>query len=159
MESGMEMDEAVQHFVERIGLLSEAEGFPRIAGRILGLLLVEEAPLSLDEMVEKLRVSKGSISTNVRLLERLGIIQRVSTPGDRRDYYELGDEPWEHMFDLARQRLRRVLAAVEEGRAALPTEREVGRRRLAMWSEFYSFLLDDLEGKLDRWRRRRSQRG
>lgn len=150
------MDEAVQEFIERIGLLTEEEGFPRIAGRILGLLLVEEEPLSLDAMMEKLQVSKGSISTNVRLLERLGIIQRVSSPGDRKDYYQLGNEPWEHIFEVARQRLRRVLTVVEQEGRMLPEEREVGRYRLEAWREFYSFLLDDLEGKLERWRNRRS---
>lgn len=148
------MERRVQEFIERIGLLTEEEGFPRIAGRILGLLLVEEEPSSLDEMVEKLQVSKGSISTNVRMLEQLGILERVSSPGDRRDYYRLGEDPWENMFEVARKRLRHVLAVVEEGMEMLPEDREVGRRRLKEWSQFYSFLLDDLESKLERWRDR-----
>lgn len=148
------MEQPVQNFVERIGLLTEEDGFPRIAGRILGLLLVEERPSSLDEMVEKLQVSKASISTNVRMLERLRILERVSAPGDRRDYYRVGEDPWENMFEVARRRLRHVLAVVEEGMETLPEEREVGRRRLREWSQFYSFLLDDLDSKLERWRER-----
>lgn len=149
------MDQSVQEFVERMGLLAEGDGFPRIAGRILGLLLVEEEKSSLDDMVEKLQVSKGSISTNVRLLERLAIIERVSSPGDRKDYYRLGDEPWEQLFAVARDRLEKVHSVTETGIRILPEDRKVARQRLEAWSEFYSFLLDDLASKLERWRSRR----
>ncbi|MFZ2491575.1 MAG: MarR family transcriptional regulator [Thermoanaerobaculia bacterium] len=146
------MERRVEDFIERIGLLTEEEGFPRIAGRILGLLVVEEEPASLDEMVEKLNVSKGSISTNVRMLERLGIVERVSSQGGRRDYYRLTEDPWENIFEVARKRLTNVLGVVEKGIETLPRERKVGRRRLEEWRDFYSFLLDDLERKVERWR-------
>lgn len=146
------MERPVEEFIERIGVLTEEEGFPRIAGRILGLLVVEEEPASLDEMVDKLHVSKGSISTNVRMLERLAIVERVSSPGGRRDYYRLSEDPWENIFALARRRLKNVLAVVVEGLDRLPKERRVGRRRLEEWRDFYAFLLDDLERKVERWR-------
>lgn len=146
------MERTVEDFIERIGLLTEEEGFPRIAGRILGLLVVEEEPASLDDMVEKLHVSKGSISTNVRMLERLGILDRVSSPGGRRDFYRLSEDPWENIFEVARKRLKNVLAVVEEGVGSLPKERKLGRRRLEEWRDFYSFLLDDLDRKVERWR-------
>jgi DNA-binding transcriptional regulator GbsR (MarR family) len=42
---------------------------------------------SLDEMAEQLQVSKASVSANARLLETIGMIERVTKPGDRRDYY------------------------------------------------------------------------
>lgn len=146
------MERHVEDFIERIGVLTEKEGFPRIAGRILGLLVVEEEPSSLDDMVEKLHVSKGSISTDVRMLERLGIVERVGSPGGRRDYYRLAEEPWENIFEVARKRLKNVLAVVEGAVGTLPSERKVGRRRLEEWRDFYSFLLDDLDGKVERWR-------
>jgi DNA-binding transcriptional regulator GbsR (MarR family) len=147
------VEEAVRDFIERIGLLAEAEGLPRIAGRILALLLLEEEPSSLDEVVEKLQVSKGSVSTNVRLLERFGIIERVSIPGDRRDYYQIGEDPWERMYVVARERQRRVLVAMEEGAQLLPPTRAAGRRRLRDWTGFYSFLLEQMEEKIEQWRK------
>ena len=59
-------------FIERMGLALESDGLPRIAGRIFGLLLVSEDARSLDDLAAELRVSKGSVSTNARLLEQRG---------------------------------------------------------------------------------------
>ena len=83
------MDTRTAHFVERMGLALEADGLPRIAGRIFGLLLVSEEPRSLDELAAELRVSKASVSTNARLLEHRGVLEQVSRPADRRDYYRI----------------------------------------------------------------------
>ncbi len=74
------MHAAIQHFVERMGLMLEEDGMPRIAGRMFGYLLVHEGPFSLDELAERLQVSKASISTNARLLEQLGMLERISAP-------------------------------------------------------------------------------
>jgi DNA-binding transcriptional regulator GbsR (MarR family) len=65
----------------------EADGLPRIAGRIFGLLLLSENALSLDTIAESIGASKASASVNTRLLEQRGLIERVSLQGDRRDYY------------------------------------------------------------------------
>jgi biotin operon repressor len=78
-------------FIESIGVLWEADGLPRIAGRIVGYLIVQPEPCSLDELAAGLGVSKASISTDARRLEQLGLITRVSLPGDRRDYYMIDE--------------------------------------------------------------------
>ena len=76
-------------FVERMGLFWESEGLPRIAGRLFGFLVLQSAPCSLDEMATALAVSKASVSTDVRKLEQVGLVERHSRPGDRRDYYAI----------------------------------------------------------------------
>ena len=84
---------AVSHtdnFIEQMGMLTQADGGPRIAGRIFGLLLVEGHPFTLDEMAARLTISKASASTNARLLLASGMIRLVAVAGDRRDFYELG---------------------------------------------------------------------
>ena len=58
------MDAATTQFTDRMGLLFEAEGRPRIAGRIFGYLLLSDDPRSLDQLADSLRVSKASASTN-----------------------------------------------------------------------------------------------
>ena len=68
-----------------MGLALEADGLPRIAGRIFGLLLISEDALSLDKLASELRVSKASVSTNARMLEHRGVLEQVSRPADRRD--------------------------------------------------------------------------
>ena len=75
------MDSATAQFTDRMGLLFEAEGQPRIAGRMFGYLLVSEDPRSLDQLAETLRVSKASVSTNARLLADKGMLERRLPPG------------------------------------------------------------------------------
>lgn len=149
------MTESAQQFIERMGLIAEEEGFPRISGRILGLLLVREEPFSLDQLAETLQVSKASISTNARLLEQLGVLERISSPGDRRDFYRLGEDPWKRMFEVARRRLERMHDVLTEGQRALAPNPNDGCRRIQEWRGFYAFLLHDLEGRIERWHTRK----
>ena len=64
-------------FIEKFGMVAEQDGFPRIAGRMMGFLLLNEGPYTLDELAEELQISKTSASTNARLLEGHGVIERV----------------------------------------------------------------------------------
>ena len=63
-----------EQFVERLGRFFEAEGAPRTAGRILGLMLLTPGELALDEIAERLQVSKASVSTNARQMETAGVL-------------------------------------------------------------------------------------
>jgi DNA-binding transcriptional regulator GbsR (MarR family) len=111
------MHKEVERFIERAGMLWEKDGFPRIAGRIFGLALLTEGPLSLDELAESLGVSKASISTDTRLLERMGLLERVTKPGDRKDYYQSTDRSFERAIAERVRRMHEFEALVESGRA------------------------------------------
>ena len=148
-----QMHESVQDFVERMGLMLEAEGLPRIAGRIFGFLLIHEGAFSLDDLAERLQVSKASISTNARLLEQHGLLERTSEPGDRRDFYQMGPDAWERMLRSAQRKWESVRQALTEAEAALPEEMEVGRRRLIRAEQFYVLLIDGADRLLQRWQR------
>ncbi|HEX7974611.1 MAG TPA: MarR family transcriptional regulator, partial [Anaerolineales bacterium] len=79
---------AKQHFVEEVALVFEEIGIARMAGRILGWLLISNPPhQSADELAEALQASKGSISTMTRLLIQADLIERIGLPGERRDYF------------------------------------------------------------------------
>ena len=78
-----------------IGEKAEKFGFSRIAGQLEGLLLFSNKPMSLDEMAERLEVSKGSVSTNIRLLERWKVVRKVYHRGARKNYYEIRGNIWE----------------------------------------------------------------
>jgi DNA-binding MarR family transcriptional regulator len=144
------MTESATQFIERLGLVAEEEGFPRTSGRILGLLLLHEEPLSLDQVAERLLVSKASASTNARLLESLGVVERFAAPGDRRDYYQVTDDPWKRMLGVARRRLARMSDVLAEGEDCLPHDMARGRRRMKDWQRFYAFVLGDLDRRLER---------
>ncbi len=83
------------HFIEDIGLYFEQMGLPRMAGRILGALLISDPPSqSITDLGEKLHASKSSISIMARLLMERGLIERVASPVPRRDYYRFKPGGW-----------------------------------------------------------------
>ncbi len=83
------------HFIEDIGLFFEQMGLPRMAGRILGVLLISDPPAqSITDLAQKLKASKSSISIMARLLVEHGLIERVASPVPRRDYYRFKPGGW-----------------------------------------------------------------
>lgn len=130
--------EVLADFVEQMGILGEDGKLPRIAGRLFGLFLVETKPLSLRELTERLQVSKASVSTNTRLLAAAGVIERVSMPGDRQDYYRLANVPLELMLqDMLRHATKTTafLSATEEKLSDRCAAVKLRLRRLASFHE------------------------
>jgi DNA-binding transcriptional regulator GbsR (MarR family) len=60
----------------------------KVGGQIYALLFLSDEPLSLDEISEKLAVSKSNVSINIRLLEEYGLVRKVWVKGSRKDYYD-----------------------------------------------------------------------
>ena len=86
------------HFIEDIGLYFEQMGLPRMAGKILGALLISDPPSqSITDLGERLKASKSSISIMARLLVERGLIERVASPLPRRDYYRFQTRWLEHL--------------------------------------------------------------
>lgn len=93
MENHLPIEEI--HFIEDIGLYFEQMGLPRMAGRILGALLISDPPSqSITDLGERLHASKSSISIMARLLVERGLIERVASPMPRRDYYRFKPGGW-----------------------------------------------------------------
>jgi len=84
-----------KHFIEDIGLFFEQMGLPRMAGKILGVLLISDPPAqSITDIAMSLNASKSSISIMARLLVERGLIERVASPVPRRDYYRFKPGGW-----------------------------------------------------------------
>ena len=141
------MRKDVERFVERAGVLWENDGLPRIAGRIFGLTLVSEDALSLDEIAETLGVSKASVSTDTRLLERMGFIERVSKPGDRKDYYQSNERSFERAIGERIRRMHELEALIDSGRE-IATARPAIRERLEDHHFAFSQITKALETAL-----------
>ena len=93
-----------KHFVEDISLYFEQMGLPRMAGRVLGVLLICDPPAqSLTDLCEILQASKSSVSTTTRLLTEMGLIERVASPVPRQVYYQFKSGGW---LVFVRQHLR-----------------------------------------------------
>src|SRR5687767_5471610 len=107
-------------FVERLALCAEEDGMPRIGGRLIAFLMVHEGACSLDDLAEALQASKASVSTNARFLEERGILIRTSSPGDRRDFYEIAPAPWQNFIVNAQRKVQRFIDAIEEALRSIP---------------------------------------
>lgn len=79
---------ARRKFVEGGGHTTQSFGLGRILGQIYALLYLSSKPMCLDDIAQELGVSKASVSTTVRQLERWTAVKRIWVKGDRRDFYE-----------------------------------------------------------------------
>jgi DNA-binding transcriptional regulator GbsR (MarR family) len=151
------MDAATADFIERMGLVHETDGLPRIAGRIFGLLLISEGARSLDDLACELRVSKGSVSTNARLLEQRGILERLCRPGDRRDYYRVPPDLFTQTMAQRLARWQRFHEVIGAARATLPIRSPEVLDRLEEYEAAYAFMSKVIGDALAGWRTRRNR--
>jgi len=75
-------------FTQGLSQISRFWGFPKGMGAIFAVLYLSPTPLSLDEIVQQTGLTKGAISTEIRVLARMGLVHRGTRLGDRKDYYE-----------------------------------------------------------------------
>jgi DNA-binding transcriptional regulator GbsR (MarR family) len=146
------MHDAAREFVERMGLHLEADGMPRSAGRIFGYMMLVEGPCSLDDLAEVLQVSKASVSTNARLLEQIGLLERTIEVGDRRDFYRMRQDAWERMLLMARRRWEVLQGLLAQANSTLPEEMSIGRQRICEAARFHALLMEEADSLLERWR-------
>jgi DNA-binding transcriptional regulator GbsR (MarR family) len=137
---------ASDNFIEQMGHIMQAEGAPRIAGRIIGLLLVENRQFSLSEMSERLKISKASASTNARLLAESGIIRAAGKIGDRQTYYEIGENPYPRIQETLVARMRRLGNLIHEASARFDDAQQDARDRTSTLADFYLQLATLMAG-------------
>lgn len=142
---------AFDEIVERFGVFAEQEGLSRTAARLFGLMLLEGGPLSFDELVERLRASRGGVSTNARHLEAIGVLERTARPGDRRVYYRLAGSPYRRLVERTLERRRRFVGLLQEAHEAIPEDREDARGRFAEMLRFYDRYVERTTATLDEW--------
>ena len=119
------LDAIKKDFTEGLSQISRFWGFPKGMGAIFGVLYLSPTPLSLDEIVEETGLTKGAISTEIRVLARMGLVHRSTKLGDRKDYYEaeadfyaavrsILKERQNSEFDRAVRSVRDTLTVLEE---------------------------------------------
>jgi DNA-binding transcriptional regulator GbsR (MarR family) len=141
------VDARHERFIERMGLMTEADGLPRIAGRIFGYLLLTPGECSLEDIASALGVSRASVSNDARRLVQMGLLERRSRPGDRRDYYSMSTDAFRHSIEARIDSMRRFHGLIDEARGLVGEGEEV-QQRLAAWDDAHRLLLTAFEGIL-----------
>ena len=120
--------------------ISRLLGQPRSLAEIYGLLFISKEPLAMDDLIERLQLSKGSASQGLKFLRDAGAVRVVVVPGDRRLHYHavaelrnlatsfLRDQVVPHL-ENGQKRLDRIASMVKE---LPPGERARVGGRLAM---------------------------
>lgn len=143
---------ALREFIESMGVYFERYGLPRIGGRVLGLLMVADRPLSLDDLARTLQVSRASISTNMKLITASSLAEQISLPGDRRDYYRFGPDTWERALRTELEGIAMLRRLGERGLAAAQATESVAREHLEELLAFCDLLVTDRANTIERWR-------
>lgn len=158
-EFALTLSPGIARLIEDVGVYYEHYGLPRIGGRVLGLLLVAKRPLLADEIATLLRVSRASVSTNVRLAVTYGLAELITQPGDRRDYYRYPANAWERGIHVNIEATLALQRIAEQGLDAISAENAAARERLDELADFCAFTAQEMRGMLDRWRAHRAARG
>lgn len=141
---------AVADFIERMGLSAQADGLPRIAGRMLGYFVIHGGPASLGQLAADLQVSKASVSTNARILHGLGVLEATSVPGDRQDYYRLAERHYLRMLEGYVSRMATLRESLATAEDELPKGWDGARARLADMHNFVDVAQDHTRDLIDR---------
>jgi len=117
-----EQQKIIDGFVEAVGGLGASLGISKMVAKIYALLYLNEKPLSLDDIAEALKVSKGNVSLNIRYLESWQAVRRIWIKGERKDYYQADPDIKKIVYWRIREGLQRriskfsqQLSEVEQG--------------------------------------------
>ncbi len=142
--------------LDGLGQLADYFGFNKVMGQLYGTLLLSAEPLSLDDMMGRLGISKASVSTNMRALKQIGMVRQVWVRGSsgRRKYYQAETDFWQIFSNVVSGRemrdVDRALSVMEENRqrisgiiADLPPDQQILARlyldRIAQMQALFRF--------------------
>jgi HTH-type transcriptional regulator, glycine betaine synthesis regulator len=138
--------------IEGLGQLASYFGFSKVMGQLFGVLMLSPDPLSLDDLMDKLGISKASVSTNMRTLEHMGIVREVWVKDDRRKSYRAESDFWRilsgilssrelrdvnqalHVLDEQAERLQRSIPSMSDAEQRLA---EFYIERLGQLQDFF----------------------
>jgi DNA-binding transcriptional regulator GbsR (MarR family) len=150
-------EEAVRRYVEQSAMQFADWGFPRMAGRVLFILMTaDESGLTAVELCRRLDASAAAISGAVRYLGQLRLVVREPVPGSRRDLHRLADDAW---YTAAMTELGLYQSLIDNSETVLDSLGGAGspaRIRVAEMRDFFSFFQQEMSGLLAKWQSVRS---
>jgi len=118
------LQRAQDQFILEWGRMSSSWGINRTMAQIHALLFVSGVPLEVNEIMDRLQISRGNASMNLRELMDWGVVRRFRQPGDRKDTYLSETDPYQMFVRIVKERKRREIDptndAIKEVLAKLP---------------------------------------
>lgn len=114
----MEYKDAKQRFIQAWGTLGSNWGINKAMAQIHALLLLATEPLSAEDIMDELQMSRGNVNMNLRALMDWGIVKKEHKVGERKEFFSTGKDIWELARQVSKERRRReiepILAVLEE---------------------------------------------
>lgn len=105
----MKLTEARQQFISSWGAFGTHWGINRTMAQIHALLLVSPDPLTQDDIMEDLNISRGNTNMNIRELINWGLVERVILPGERKEFFTAEKDIWKVVKQIVKERKKREL--------------------------------------------------
>jgi len=105
----MKLTEARQQFISSWGAFGTHWGINRTMAQIHALLLVSADPLSQDDIMEELNISRGNTNMNIRELINWGLVDRIILPGERKEFFQAEKDIWKVVKQIVKERKKREL--------------------------------------------------
>lgn len=157
MSCSATIEQIRQDFIEKTGMMFQAEGLPRTAGRTLGMLIFDGEVVSFGDISTRLQVSRASVSTSVRLLEERGLVKRSNKAGERQDYFQLSADPYICLINGCMRRNRSMRDDIAQTIDSLPKDFDA-IERLKDFSDFYETMDSSISMALEKLIKSREQK-
>ena len=108
----MELEEAKLQFIQAWGKLGSEWGINRTMAQVHALLLITPEPISTEEIMEQLSISRGNANMTIRDLINWGLVEKQLKPGERKEYFYADKNTWNIARKVARERRKRELEPV-----------------------------------------------
>ncbi len=115
----MNYSEAKNEFIQVWGALGTNWGINKAMAQIHALLLATEPPLTTDEIMEQLQVSRSNANLNIRALLDWGLVYKKHVAGDRKEYFVAEKDIWEVAVKIMRERRKKEVEPIVSSLKAL----------------------------------------
>lgn len=136
---------------EELALKLTKGGLQKMTARVLStLLFTEQATITMGEIAEQLDVSAGSVSTAIKTLTSVGLIEQVPAPGSRREHYRFPEDGWARLMSTQNEMVQMMQDAAQAGIDAVGENSAAGHR-LVLMRDFYTHMMRELPAVIDAW--------
>lgn len=108
----MKYNEAKQKFIQTWGTLGSSWGISRTMAQVHALLLISPDPLSTEEVMEELKISRGNSNLTIRDLISWGLVYKEFKAGERKEYFRAEKDIWKVAKQIIKERRKREIEPV-----------------------------------------------
>lgn len=108
----MKLSQAKEKYIQTWGTFATNWGINRTMAQVHALLLATGKPLSTDEVMEQLEISRGNANMNLRALMDWGIVRKEFVKGDRKEYFVAEKDVWFLFKQITKERRKREIEPV-----------------------------------------------